>query len=93
MGHSRVNVRLDCNMTIGRGFMVSRFPRGICSTKLIALGMEVTIREPRSTRRRSPSTLVLASVAARSDAGTKCASCDKVVYTTRSPEIVKEFAF
>lgn len=80
-------------MTIGRGFMVSRFPRGICNTKLIALGMEVTIREPRSTRRRSLTTAVLASAVARTKAGTKCTSCDKVVNTTRSPEIVKEFAF
>jgi hypothetical protein len=79
--------------TIGRGFTVSRFPRGICRTRLIVLGMEVTIREPRSTRRRSLPTSVLASVVARRGAETKCASCAKVVYTTKSPETVKEFAF
>src|SRR5579863_2871277 len=80
-------------MTIGRGFTVSRFPRGICRTRLIVLGTEVTIREPRSTRRRSPPTSALASTAARSEAETKWASCAKVVYTTKSPETVKEFTF
>src|SRR5947208_2587994 len=80
-------------MTIGRGFTVSRFPRGICRTRLIVLGTEVTMREPRSTRRCSPPTSALASAVARWDAETKCASCAKVVYTTKSPEIVKEFAF
>lgn len=56
------------------------------------LGMEVTIREPLSTRRRSLPTSVLASAAARREVGTKCASCAEVAYTTRSPEIAKEFA-
>ena len=57
------------------------------------LGTEVTMREPRSTRRCSPPTSILASAVARRDAETKCASCTEVVYTTKSPEIVKEFAF
>lgn len=35
--------------TSGLGYTVSKFPLGICSTKLIALGTAVTIREPLST--------------------------------------------
>jgi len=80
-------------MTIGRGLTVSRFPRGICRTRFMALGMEVTIREPLSTRRRSLPTSVLPSAAARRVVGIKCASCAEVTYTTRSPETVTEFAF
>jgi len=41
------------SMTKGRGLIVSRLPLGICSTRLIVLGMTVTILEPRSTRRFS----------------------------------------
>jgi hypothetical protein len=59
----------------------------------MVLGTEVTIREPRSTQRRSPPTSALASAVARSEAETKWASCAEVVYTTKSPETVKEFAF
>lgn len=80
-------------MTIGRGLRVSRFPRGICRTRFMALGMEVTIREPLSTRRRSLPTSVLPSAAARRVVGIKCASCAEVTYTTRSPDTVTEFAF
>lgn len=80
-------------MTIGRGFTVSRFPRGICRTRLMVLGTEVTIREPRSTQRRSPPKSALEPAVARTEAETKWASCAKVVYTTKSPETVKEFAF
>ena len=35
--------------TNGLGFIVSKFPRGICKTKLIALGTATTILDPRST--------------------------------------------
>jgi len=79
-------------MTIGRGLTVSRFPRGICRTRLMVLGTEVTIREPLSTQRRSLLTSVPASAAARMEMEIKCASCAEVVYTTRSPDTVKEFA-
>ena len=40
-------------ITRGRGLIVSKFPLGICKTKLMELGTTVTIRDPRSTRRRS----------------------------------------
>jgi len=39
--------------TKGRGLIVSRFPRGIWRTKLIELEIEVTMRDPLSTLRRS----------------------------------------
>src|SRR6266852_6758714 len=80
-------------MTIGRGLTVSRFPRGICRTRFMALGIDVTIREPLSTRRRSLPTSVHPSAAARRVVGIKCASCAEVTYTTRSPDTVTEFAF
>lgn len=44
---------LTTRRIIGLGFIVSKFPRGICKTKLIVLGTAVTMREPRSTRRLS----------------------------------------
>lgn len=44
---------LTTRRIIGLGFIVSKFPRGICKTKLIELGTAVTMREPRSTRRLS----------------------------------------
>jgi hypothetical protein len=59
----------------------------------MVLGTEVTIREPRSTQRRSPPKSALEPAVARTEAETKWASCAKVVYTTKSPETVKEFAF
>lgn len=57
------------------------------------LGMEVTIREPLSTRRRSLLTFVLPSAVARRAVVIKCASCAEVTYTTRSPDTVTELAF
>jgi len=83
-------------MTIGRGLTVSRLPRGICKTRFVVLGMEVTIREPLSTRRRSLLSLLISvpgSAAASKEVEVKCASCAEVVYTTRSPDTVKEFTF
>lgn len=47
--------RLTTLRTKGRGLIVSRFPRGICRTRLIVLGTAATMREPRSTRRFSHS--------------------------------------
>jgi hypothetical protein len=59
----------------------------------MVLGMEVTIREPLSTRRRSLLISVPGSAAASKEVEIKCASCAEVVYTTRLPDTVKEFAF
>ena len=42
---------LTAESTNARGWMVSRFPRGICKIRVVASGTTCTIREPLSTRR------------------------------------------
>ena len=44
---------LTTSITNGLGLIVYKFPRGICKTKLMALGTATTILDPRSTRRVS----------------------------------------
>ena len=42
---------LTADKTKARGWIVSRFPRGICSTSFVSSGTAVTILDPLSTRR------------------------------------------
>ena len=82
-------------MTSGLGLIVSRFPLGICSTKLIELGTAVTIRDPRSSFLDK---VVVEAVSPtlkfdNSLKGTNIASCVFVVKMTKFEATVKEVTF
>ena len=86
-------------MTSGRGLIVSKFPLGICKIKLIVLGTDVTILDPRSTRRFSNSGSATLSSASpdlvRMDdnviKGAKCASWAVVAKITNPEAMQNEF--
>ena len=90
--------------TSGRGQTVSRFPRGIWSTRLVELGTTVTMRDPRSTARLMvPSTLasglrrlseyaVYSAPLSSARSGTNLTSCAKVVKMRYSAVQVNEVA-
>lgn len=87
-------------MTNGRGLIVSRFPRGICKTRLIELGTATTILDPLSTFRVSqlegssfgtPS--CCSKTCGRVFTGAKIASCALVVKMTNPDAIANEVVF
>jgi hypothetical protein len=80
--------------------MVSRFPRGICSTRLIELGTARTILDPLSTLRVSQSAGTSLSVPSacsktfgRDAMGANNTSCVLVVKITNADATVKEVVF
>lgn len=93
--------------TNGLGNTVSKFPLGICSTKLVELSTTATILDPRSTARRTPSSLAscgglrrlstyapssAAPLSDRERRGRNFASCEKVVKMRKVEVRVKEVA-
>lgn len=91
---------LTTSITSGRGLIVSRLPRGICSTRLIALGTATTIRDPRSTLRRSHSTGRSFTVSpshaktpGRDAIGANTASCVLVVKMMKAGASVNDVVF
>ena len=90
---------LTTSMTSGRGLIVSKFPLGICKIKLIVLGTDVTILDPRSTRRFSNSGSVTLSSASPDVVrmgdnvikGAKCASWAVVAKITNPEAMQNEF--
>lgn len=92
---------LTTSITKGRGLIVSRFPLGICKTRLIELGTATTILDPLSTLRVGQSSGIsfgaATSVCSKSlgskATGAKTTSCRVVVKMTKPEAMENEVVF